>query len=117
MMKRPTCARKQSGLYPGLYLVYVRNAWSRATTNINANGIRTGRIQGHEPSKNQPPTIRPPPNRKLSLKVTSTSTNPKHYTPAARYQQNLKSSRRIDPTIVSTIDQFSHMSIPSPSGK
>jgi|SRR5712671_6893484 len=34
-------------------------------------------------------------------------------TPAARYQQNLKSPRRIDPAIVSIIGQFGHMPIPS----
>ena len=30
-------------------------------------------------------------------------------TAAARYQKNLKSLRRIDPTIVSIVDQFSHI--------
>jgi hypothetical protein len=30
-------------------------------------------------------------------------------TAAARYQKNLKSLRRIDPTILSIVDQFSHI--------
>ena len=51
-----------------------------------------------ESSPNHPPTTKPPQPQAQSTMTDS-----------SRYQKNLKSLRRIDPTIFSIVDQFSHI--------
>ena len=73
-----------------------------------------GSSKRSKPSPVSPPKQRPQPE---SVPVHSPVPEPQTtqtpcapvMTAAARYQKNLKSLRRVDPTIVSIIDQFSHI--------
>jgi hypothetical protein len=65
------------------------------------------------PTKPRPPPESTPNHSPASKSQAQTQAQAQAQSPtvtaAARYQKNLKSLRRIDPTILSIIDQFSHI--------
>ena len=68
-----------------------------------------------QPQPDTSPTHPPPPQQvqdtttSTTTATTATTTSSTSLTAADRYQKNLNSLRRIDPTIFSIIDQFSHI--------
>ena len=81
---------------------------------------RRSRIASNGSSKRSKPTpVSPPKQRPQPESVpthlpvpepqTAQTQSTTALTAAARYQKNLKSLRRVDPTIISIIDQFSHI--------
>ncbi|KAF8267169.1 Dcp1-like decapping family-domain-containing protein [Lactarius quietus] len=79
---------------------------------------RRSRIASNGSSKRSKPAPMSPPSNARPQSESSPSHSPASkpqlqaqtaMTAAARYQKNLKSLRRIDPTIVSIVDQFSHI--------
>jgi Dcp1-like decapping family protein len=61
------------------------------------------------PKKQRPQPESAPTHLPVPEQQTTQTQCPTTLTAAARYQKNLKSLRRVDPTIVSIIDQFSHV--------
>ncbi|KAH9000927.1 Dcp1-like decapping family-domain-containing protein [Lactarius hatsudake] len=74
---------------------------------------RRSRLASNGSSKRSKPAPTSPPSNARPQSESSPSSKPQpqaqSMTAAARYQKNLKSLRRIDPTIVSIVDQFSHI--------
>lgn len=60
--------------------------------------------QKQRPQPESAPTHLPVPEPQTAQTQSTTA-----LTAAARYQKNLKSLRRVDPTIISIVDQFSHI--------
>ncbi|KAI9462791.1 Dcp1-like decapping family-domain-containing protein [Lactarius psammicola] len=79
---------------------------------------RRSRLASNGSSKRSKPVPTSPPSNARPQSESSPSLSPTSksqpqaqstMTAAARYQKNLKSLRRIDPTILSIVDQFSHI--------
>ncbi|KAH9038523.1 Dcp1-like decapping family-domain-containing protein, partial [Lactarius pseudohatsudake] len=68
-----------------------------------------GSSKRSKPAPTSPPSNARPQSESSPSHSPSSKSQPQSMTAAARYQKNLKSLRRIDPTIVSIVDQFSHI--------
>ena len=62
-----------------------------------------------DPSPTHPPPPQPAQSTTTTTTTATTTTCTTSLTAADRYQKNLNSLRRIDPTIVSIVDKFSHI--------
>ena len=103
-----------------LFLFPVSHSHSHTTLQYTMKPSRRSRLASNGSSKRSKPTPLSPPKQRPQSESASTHLpvpEPQTaqtqcttaLTAAARYQKNLKSLRRVDPTIVSIIDQFSHI--------
>jgi Dcp1-like decapping family len=85
--------------------------FSRRSRLTSSGSSKRPKTTPASPSKARPQPESPPkPTPTTSaLQVQNTTTVTTPVTAADRYEKNLKSLRRIDPTIVSIIDTFSHI--------
>ena len=83
---------------------------SRIPSNSTPKRSKTAPMSPPKP-QSQPESTpdHSPASKSQAQSQAQAQTQSTSVTPAARYQQNLKSLRRIDPTIISIVDQFSHI--------
>ena len=101
---------RQHGVYRGSQL-------DSSTTSTMTPSRRSRLASNGSSKRSKPVPTSPPPNARPQSDSTpshSPTSKPQPQaqsamTAAARYQKNLKSLRRIDPTILSIVDQFSHI--------
>ena len=90
-----------------------------SSTTSTMTPSRRSRLASNGPAKRSKPAPMSPPSNTCFQSESSPSHSPASKPPQpqtqsamtadARYQKNLKSLRRIDPTILSIVDQFSHI--------